>query len=1125
MSKKRPLYNCLNWLCFICLFAIFLQVQAPLLHAQSGVRIWEEALIIPTYLVEPPEPNPIFYSGRAYQGAKGPVYPYPFLDRLTDNRVDKTYKAVYLENKYVKICVLPEIGGRIFSGLDKTNGHDFIYRQHIIKPALIGMLGAWISGGVEWNIPHHHRATTFMEVDHTIVQNRDGSATVWVGEIELRHRMKWLVGLTLYPDKSFIEVTMKVFNRTPLAHSMLAWANVAIQANPDYQVFFPPDVEVATFHGKNQFSRWPISTEVFNRQDYTQGVDVSRWKSHTSPTSFFAWEARGDFLAGYDHGKDAGVAFVADHNFVPGKKLWTWGTGSEGKLWEKILTETDGPYAELMIGAFSDNQPDYSWIQPYEARTVKQYWYPIQKIEGVKAANEEAACNLTVDNKHMAHIGLLPTRHLDSVRAVLKAADRLVLDEMTSAGPDSPYLRDVALPANVKEEDLRLTFLTADGREILSYKPLEKEKKPLPAVVTPPPAAKNIATVEELYLTGLRLEQFYNPAVEPYPYYEEALKRDPGDYRTNTALGLLSIKRAVYKEAEEKLRRAVERATKNYTRPKDGEALYYLGITLRAQGKIGEAEDFFGRAAWSFAWRAASLHQLAELACMGGNFKKALELAEESLETNSLNNKALDLKAALLRQLNRSGEVKETVSRALALDPLDFWAENELYILKNRGGIQEDVGRVHQDLMRAMRDAEPNYLELAADYGACGLWDEAIGVFDRLANLVHKDAKAFPLVHYFLAFYWDKKGNGAKALDELRRAAAQPPDFGFPFQSECIDVLRWAQSRNPKDGRAPYYLGNYMFDFQPEAAMEEWKKATTLDQTNSVALRNLGLATARVKNDIPQAVAYYERAVAANPNDPKLCFELDQLYEAGRAPLAKRLALLEKSHKVVALRDDSLTREILLLVQSGKYDRAIELLSSHHFHVWEGGGEIYGVFVEAHLLRGQKYLDAGDYRPALKDFEAALTYPANLDVAEPSSGGGSAKIYYLIGRTKEAIGENVGATAAFEKAAAFRHGWSELSFYQAQAYQNLGKVAEAAKIFDGLIRFAGERLKSGPAMDFFEKFGERQSAIAQSAQAHYLLGLGYLGKGDKAGAKAEFEKALEMNYGLTGAARMLAKIK
>ncbi len=247
--------------------------------ANSQVRVWEQTLEIPTYLVEKPDPNPRFYNGRAYQGAAGHVYPYPIYDRLTDIKENKTYKAVYLENDYVRICVLPEIGGRIFEAVDKTNGYDFFYRQHVIKPALIGMLGAWISGGVEWNFPHHHRATSFLPVDYTITENRDGGKTLWVGEIEYRHRMKWLLGFTLYPEKSLLEVTVKLFNRTPIVQSFLYWANVAVHANNNYRVIFPPSTQLTTYHGKNRFDRWPVPEKIYGA-DNTQGTDVSLCTNH-----------------------------------------------------------------------------------------------------------------------------------------------------------------------------------------------------------------------------------------------------------------------------------------------------------------------------------------------------------------------------------------------------------------------------------------------------------------------------------------------------------------------------------------------------------------------------------------------------------------------------------------------------------------------------------------------------------------------------------------------------------------------------------------------------------------------------------------------------------------------------
>jgi tetratricopeptide (TPR) repeat protein len=307
--------------------------------------------------------------------------------------------------------------------------------------------------------------------------------------------------------------------------------------------------------------------------------------------------------------------------------------------------------------------------------------------------------------------------------------------------------------------------------------------------------------------------------------------------------------------------------------------------------------------------------------------------------------------------------------------------------------------------------------------------------------------------------------------------------------------------------------------------MAEWEKSVALDNSFSISHRNLGLAYARVKNDVPRAIAYLEKAVACNENDPRLYFELDQLSEAGQSDPQERLALLEKNHKVVSLRDDALTREILLLVQLGRYDWAIELLKSHHFHVWEGGGEIHGIFIEAYLLRGQDFMAAKKYRQAIGDFETALTYPENLDVAAPASRGGSAKIYYWIGMAYEGLGEKAKAGASFEKAAAFRHGWSEPGYYQALAFQKLRKEAEADRIFDGLIQFAHERLKAAPSMDFFEKFGERQSATAQNAQMHYLLGLGCLGKGQRQEARAEFEKALSVNVNHTGARQQLAALK
>jgi len=1075
--------------------------------AFPDVEVWEEPLVIPTYLVGEPDKFPLFCNGRAYQGAKGPIYPYPMLDKLTDRREEKTYKALYLENDYVKICVLPEIGGRIFSALDKTNGYDFFYRQNVIKPALIGMLGAWISGGVEWNFPHHHRATSFMPVDCTLTANPDGSKTIWVGEVEIRHRTKWIIGLTLYPGRSYLEATVKLFNRTPLAQSMLYWANVAVHATNDYQIIFPPGTEFATFHGKNQFSRWPFSTEVFNRVDYTQGVGISWYKNHPAPTSFFAWNCEEDFSAGYDHGKKAGVVHVADNHVAPGKKFWTWGTGTQGQMWEKILTDSDGPYIELMVGAYSDNQPDYSWLQPYEVRTVKQHWFPLREIQGVKKANLEAAAYLDTTPEGVIRMGLNTTAAHSGAEVLLFEGDKVLFEKVIDIAPDSPFYEEIKLPAGILEENLRLALCSPTGKDLISYAPVKPKGDPMPEPVEPPRAPDKIGTVDELYHTGLRLEQFYNPALEPYPYYEEALKRDPGNYAVNTALAILYYKRGLYVQAEEKLKRALQRATKNFTRPKDGEAFYYLGLTLRARHRYEEAFDAFYKAAWSQGWGAAGYYQLAELSCLKNEYSMALDFIDRSMSMNMLSLRSQNLKAALLRKTGRMDKAAAIVAEIVLADPLNFWALNERYLqTKEWGGADKAAERLG-DLENKLRDEVQNYLELAVDYGNCGMREEAIDVLSRME---HQESE-FPMVYYYKGYYLGESGDEEKAIAYYKKASRMPSDYCFPFRWESRDVLDQALRKNPGDFKAFFYLGNLLFDHQPEEAIRLWEKSVALDSGFVLASRNLGLAYARVKNDVSRAIKSMEKARALAPSEARLYYELDLLYEAGGVSPDKRLALLMENHETVKQRDDALSSEIGLLAQLGEYHRAIELLENHHFHVWEGGGRIHNVYVDAHLLRGQKHFFSKEYKNALESYSMALEYPDNLEVGRPVRGGGEPRVLYYIGTAYEALGEKIKAREYYEKAVTQERGWSELSYFQGMSFQRLGRKDEAERMFSGLIRFSEERLRATEEMDFFAKFGEKQSAANRRAQAHYLLGLSYFGKGNKERAREEFVNALELN--------------
>ncbi|MFB3923942.1 MAG: DUF5107 domain-containing protein [Terriglobia bacterium] len=1106
--------------------AVLVSAFPPAVCAQEhAVRVWEEPLVIPTYRVGAPEKNPIFYGGRAYQGARGAVYPYPMLDKLTDIRENKTYRAVYLENQFVKICVIPELGGRIFSAEDKTNQYDFFYRQHVIKPALIGMLGAWISGGVEWNIPHHHRATTFMTIDHTIEENSDGSRTVWVGEIELRHRMKWVLGLTLYPDRSYIEATVKLFNRTPLVNSFLYFSNASVYANENYQVIFPPGTEYATFHGKTHFTHWPISHEVFNGVDYTRGVDLSWWKNHPSPTSFFAWNYEDDFFGGYDHGKQAGVVHVADHHIVPGKKFWEFANGGDGRMWDKILTETDGPYIELMSGAYSDNQPDYSWIQPYEVKTWKQYWYPIRGMGGFKNANTDAAVNLDLGKDGTLRVGINATREFAGARVMVKSHDHPLLEDVIDVGPDKPYLKEISVSRTSTQEEIRISVTDSEDREIISYAPRPPKNEPMPALVKPPPPPKDIKSVEELYLTGLRAEQFYNPAVDPEAYYAEALRRDPGYSAVNTAMGILYCRRGMYEEAEAKLRAALARVTKDYTSPKDGEALYYLGVALESQGRDSEAEDAYSKATWSRAWQGAGDFQLAQLYCRKREFTRALEHADRAITASALNTKALNIKTAALRHLGRNEEAAQLASLALKIDPLDFLAGNELYLARTSAGSADEARAALEALTTKMRGELQSYLETALDYADCGLWDEAIGVLTRRDDAAEDKDAASPMLYYFLGYFHEQKGEGAESAKYYRLASQAKPDFCFPFRLEASAALKAALRHNPQDARAHYYLGNLLYERQPERAIKEWEAARELEPNFATAHRNLGLAYARVEKDLQKGIASLEKAFEYDPKDATVLYELDRFsQEAGIAP-EKRLARLEANQTTTLERDDALQQELVLYVLLGRYDKAIDLLTRRHFHAWEGGGDIHDVYIDARLMRGQQHMKNQRYAEALADFTAALEYPENLEVGRPENPPRDAEIHYHLGTVYEAQGDRTQARSHFATAAAGKTGLPEGRYFQGLALRKLGREAEAGRVFDGLLSSGREELQAVSDDDYFAKFGEKRPEATRISHARFLMGLGYLGQGKRMEAKAEFERALEKNINHLWARAYLADLR
>lgn len=1108
------------------LFLMNLALQCSLFGAEPAVKAWTEQTVIPTYLIGPPDPNPQFYFGAASQGAQQRIYPYPLYDNLTAEKADKAYTMVYLENEYVRIGIVPELGGRIFEAIDKTNGYNFVYRQHVIKPALISLLGAWISGGVEWDIPHHHRATTFLPVQYRISDNSDGSKTVWVGELELRDRMRWTVGVTLHPGKSYIEASFRMINRTPLPASMLCFSNVAVSVNDSYQIIFPPATRYVTYHTKNSFTTWPVATTRFAGIDFTPGVDVSWYRNHYSSTSMFAWNYQDDFFAGYDHGRNAGIMSVADHNVVPGKKFFTWGNSPAGHAEDTLLTDSDGPYIELMSGAYSDNQPDYSWLAPNETRSWTQYWYPFRDIDGVKNANREAAVNLEVKDGKI-HLGFYSTSDRSTAEVVLRLKDRILLDERAAIGPAKPWVREIPLPAGTDEHDLRAS-LSAAGKELIAYSPLRPESAAMPPAVVdayPPPA--QIATNEELYLTGLRAEQFHSPTANPQVYWEEALRRDPGDIRVNTAMGIDCLRAGRFADAESYLRKALERATRNYTSPKDGEPFYYLGLALKAQDKDDEAFTQFSKSTWSAAWRSPGYFEMAELVALHGDNDAALTYVASSLDANSKNIQALALRAALLRHAGHEDEARATVATMQAIDPLNVQAMAERWLA---GKNSDDAAS-----LAATLEAFPNTgLEAAVDYMNAGLWSDGGAILTLLTEKASDKSRISPLVYYDLGYFAQKQSQPEKARQYFRLAAREPVDYVFPFQMEMIQVLEAAMAANPADARAPYYLGDLLYDWQPTRAVELWEKSASLGADFPVVYRNLAMVNTRLPggpDSRQRSIGYLEKAASLGGN-AMVFDDLDRLYEENGVAPEKRLALLEH-HQSAVNRDDLIARKINLDIFAGQYDEALALLKTRFFRAWEGGGRfsLGNSWINANLLKGQQYAAGRQYKEALASYEAALKLPDNLQEAAGNIGIRQAEISYWIGTAYEALGDADKAEQAFRSASVVetsdktdrgrdsRHPMSGIApgaqipasagYYQALALEKLGETSRAQAILQrlrdtGMSEIAGNNPGSQAGLPKYLPVDRR----ARLGDGYYLAALGYLGLKDTNKAREELREAL-----------------
>ncbi len=1143
------------------------------------VTAWRELVTIPTYEIGKAEKNPIFLEKRVYQGSSGVVYPYPVVESIADEPTPHEWMAVWLENEYLKVMVLPELGGRIQMAYDKIKERHFVYYNHVIKPALVGLTGPWISGGIEFNWPQHHRPSTYLPVDCDIEEANDGSVTVWVNEMERMFHQKGVAGFTLRPGCAYLEIKGRVSNRTSLPQTFLWWANPAVEVNDQYQSVFPPDVNAVFDHGKRAVSSFPIATGTYYKMDYSAGVDISNYKNIKVPTSYMAVNSKYDFEGGYENDTQGGMLHVASHHLSPGKKQWTWGNGDFGRAWDRNLTDestaSDGlsvgniregfrPYIELMAGVYTENQPDFTWLMPYEEKQFTQYFMPYRELGVVKQASRDFIMNINPVSESGACLQVLATSRREARIVLRNDNGEEYYNKVLTLSPEA-VLSETIDVKDAKFDELTLTIVPTSGGNrggAIRWHAEPDEIRPIPdaAEAALPPAETK--TNDQLYLTGLHLEQYRHATWSALDYYEEALRRDPNDVRCLNQMGLWYLRRGRFDKAEPYLRKAVKIWQKRNPNPYEGEPIFNLALALKYLQRPQEAYELFWKSTWNKAWADAGYFEAACISTSQGRYEDALDELDRSLIFNSCNHKARALKAAVLRLLQESkqkgglqmGSSKELndrlqlIDESLKIDRFNYGIIFERYLLtKDKDVLKQLVEMMHGNVC--------NYHELALDYAQAGLWQEAEQVLSipAVAKKLQKDS---PLTSYYLGYFKLCQGLREEAISYFQQAEKVKPDYCFPNRLEDVVVLSIAKEMNPEGARAPYYLGCLYYDKrQYDVAIENWELAVSLDAQFPTVWRNLALARFNKQGRQQEALECMERAFHLNEHDARILMELDQLYKHMQRPHQFRLDNLERYPKLMAQRDDLLLEHITLLNQLGRYEEAMLELDSHHFHPWEGGEgkvpaqyQIARVELAKQLLQQQSEKGKANHEElqvgvsvetpcscaldkSVQLLEECLEYPHHLGEGK-LYGAQENDFYYFLGLAYEMQGNTAKARDCWEKATMgpqepaaamyYNDAKPDKIFYQGMALRRLGRDEEANGRFWRLVNYGQQHLFEHQTMDYFAVslpdllVWEGSDELDTKNRIHclYMLALGHYGLGHTDQARhflAEAE-ALDVNH-------------
>ena len=937
------------------------------------VRAYESQVTLATYPWQPDIHHPYFpeTDGRS-------IYPYPMQDDLRPDLAPRSYKTVVLESDLVKITFISELGGRIWEAIDKVTGKPIFYVNHVVKPGLIAMRGAWISGGVEFNTgPQGHTVTAISPVDVLILPpEKDGARSVAVGDIDRIYRLQWTVIVTLRPGRRFIEEQVTIYNRTETVCPYYFWNCTAQPNTPGFRFVYP--MTLSTDHAGTTFYRWPVN----------DGVDLSRGKNYRHMSSIFAYECDQDFFGSYDEDEDRGCVAFADHRQLPGKKAWTWGWGGDGIAHQRMLTDDDGPYNEVQTGPLR-TQAETGRLDPHEAITWKEWWYPVHGLGGpFTYANRDICARAEILDGQL-DLSLIGTGMWSDVTIVISRAREKI--ESQKARIDSR--RPITLKIGVGEPPVFVEV--SHGNSILASfsVPLSLPEREPPKPDTTERSPAQIASEGWMMLL---LGRQTNAMAE----FEKALSKDAGCVEALLGLAHYKLVQAQAAEAASLAKRAMD--ANHY----DGRAHFALAVASLRLGNETEALDSARRAALDPAAAVPAHALIGKILIQQGNLAEAAEALSATGPWASDPVCRGRLAIALLR-LGRTNEARSIALGTIERSPLDVLARYVLARLNEPG-----AKNVFDRLMS--RDSECS-LELAFSLSELGMGKEAL-------NLVEKtDVRRSPMLWYTASYLRGKEGLLPMSSNP------KPMESVFPSRLEEIPVLEHAVQSRPKDATARLLLGDLYFSLGQHAkARRLWQESVNIDSSNPVPLRSLGMAGWKLDGDLVEAERYLRQALSATPRDGIVARDLASVIQTqlqAEAEPTEKKALRARARDVLLEvlpynmhRADIVETAARLHNQLDEPEKAAALLDGIRVTAWEGAQGLHDEFRAAHLALGKRHFEAGRFAEAASEFRRSLEYPENLGIG-CRDGTREADLYYWLGMALSRLGKHDEAQTAWRTAA------------------------------------------------------------------------------------------------------------